>query len=206
MSDCYKEQYEDDDSTFEDDVATKLNTYANGFGQSINSEEVALNLDTNLFFKPDIMFVKWLIQYANGRMIIDVGAGQGHLVRMIKMLGGKAIGLEPNIDYMSMVTMRKAKNPNYDINEILPMDVQRAGTMIQGLGGDKTMLVFARPCHNGFVEEGLDIMPEGMEALYITLEENLEKYDDLGKYKNSAEHIGTMGISEDNEVVYSIKK
>lgn len=215
ISDCYKEQYddepeeedlEDDKSTFQDDVDFKLNTYANSFGTSIYSTDTdIMGVGGNLFFKPDFMFVKWLVNYANGRMIIDVGAGQGHLVRMIKKMGGKAIGLEPNMDYMQVTKMRMMRDQSHDINEILPFRIQDQARMIQGLG-DKAMLVFARPCHSGFVEDGLDIMPKGMEALYITLEENLERYDDLGDYEDSAVLLEHKGISEDNEVVYSIKK
>lgn len=198
ISDCFKDQYEDD-------VITQYNTTANGMGVSIDGNEIDYSGFTSLFFKPDLIFVKWLVKYANGRQIIDVGAGQGHLVRLIKRMGGNAIGFEPNLDYRRVVTMRMQKDSNYDVNEILPFRIQDHPKMVQSLG-DKALLIFARPSHSNFVVEGLDIMPEGMEALYITLPENLEKYDDLGHYEDSAVLLEHQGISEDNEIVYSIKK
>lgn len=197
ISECYKEQYEEN-------IECSLNTMANGMGMSIDD-----NLSSklmNLFFKPDLIFVKWLIAYAGDRMIIDVGAGQGHLVRLIKRMGGKAIGLEPNINYTEVIKKRMLRHGDYDVNEILPFTVERAAKLINDIGGEKAMLVFARPCHSDFVEEGIDLMPEGMEALYITVPENLNKYDDLGAYTDYAEFVEHKGVSEDDEVVYSIKK
>jgi len=203
ISECYKDQYEED-------VDTHYNTIANGFSQKIDATDLGFpqTAFTNLFFKPDLILVRWLKEYANGRMIIDVGCGQGHLVRMLKMVGAKAMGLEPNFNYKKYMEMRLLKGGNISdsVNEILPMDVQRAAGLIQGMG-DKAMLIFARPCHSDFVEVGLDIMPNGMEALYITLpQQNLELYDDLGKYRDQAVLLDHKGISEDSEVIYSIKK
>lgn len=170
------------------------------------SEEAARLVGSSLFFKPDIKFVKWLIEYADGRMIIDVGAGQGHLVRMIKKFGGQAVGLEPNFDQARYIERGRSRWGNdFDVNEMLPWTVQRAQGFINGFR-EKAILVFARPCHSNFVFTGIRNMPEQMEALYITKPENLEKYDDLGSYKEQAILLKHDGESEDNEIVYSIKK
>lgn len=158
------------------------------------------------FFRPDIKLIKWLIKYAGDRLIIDVGSGQGHLVNQIKRFKGKAIGIEPNFDYYNWLKFRKLDDGIPDINEILPYTIQQKAKFIQGMPSDKVLIVFARPCHTRFVEEGIDILPVGMESLYITLPENLNLYDDLGGYKQRARKIEHEGISEDNEVIYSIIK
>lgn len=170
-------------------------------------ENVARLAGSSLFFRPDILFVKWLIKYAQGRTIIDVGAGQGHLVRMIKQFGGKSFGLEPNFDHNRFVRLGLQRwGDDFDMNEMLPWTIERASGLINQLGAEKAMLVFARPCHSDFVEVGIRNMPDGMEALYITVPENLERYEDLGIYKTKATQLDHDGVSEDNEVVLSIIK
>lgn len=189
----------------EDDVLTSINTRANGMGKTIFNG-VFDNKIGNLFFKPDLIFSKWLVEYANGRMIIDIGCGQGHLVRMIKKMGGKVMGLEPNFDYLAYTKMRSlAGTLEGAVNEVMPMRVQDADKLIQGLG-DKALLVFARTNQGGFVEDGLDIMPNGMEALFITIPNTVDVLVELGKYEPQKKLIQHKGVSEDSEVVYSIKK
>lgn len=190
---------------FKDAAMTNLNTVSNIYGQPIESGLERMDGGFgSLFFKPDIFFTDWLVKYAGDRIIMDVGAGQGHLVRMIKKSGGRAIGLEPNFNRAKYVEfcMATGKLPN---NDMIAKSVQEAKSMIQG-GRDKILLVFARPCHSDFVEVGLDIMDDATEALYITIPENLDKYRDLGKYHDIAEKIEFEGSSEDDEVVLSIKK
>lgn len=192
--------------------ATVMNTTAAIMRQTIDGSEsgipenIARMVGSSLFFKPDMKFVKWLIKYADGRQIIDVGAGQGHLVRMIKMFGGKAIGLEPNFDQRRYIEQGKIKWGNdFDINEMLPWTIERVKGFINGLGS-KALLIFARPCHSDFVVNGIRNMPNDMEALYITKPENVVKYNDLGEYFEKRKFIKHDGVSEDNEIVYSILK
>ena len=95
---------------------------------------------------------------------------------------------------------------NIDVNEILQYSIGDtfAKKLIESLGKDQVMLVFARPCHSDFVEVGIRNMPEGMEALYITVPENLDLYNDLGRFEDSAKLVEHDGASEDDEVIYSV--
>lgn len=205
---------EENESVPWDQDAATMNTMASSMRQSIDGsqsgygEDIARMVGSSLFFKPSRKMVKWLIEYADGRMIIDVGAGQGHLVRMIKQCGGKAIGLEPNFDHRLFVeNSLKRYGTDFDVNEMLAMSVGEAKGLINGMGkGGKAILVFARPCHSNFVAEGIQNMPDEMEALYITVPENLHKYQDLGDYDFLKKKLEHKGVSEDSEVVYSIKK
>lgn len=196
MQECFKK----DSDKISD---ARLNTIANTIGKAFVSEEVD---SFNVFFKPDLVFCKWLKEYANGRLIMDVGCGQGHLLRMLKMVGAKVMGIEPNFDYQTYLTKRIGREGwTFSINEILPLTVEQAKGIIKSMG-ENVLLVFARPCHDDFVEEGIDYLVDGAEALYITLPENLRLYNDLGKYEDMAVQMEHKGISEDNEIVLSIKK
>lgn len=161
---------------------------------------------SSVFFKPSRQMVKWLINYADGRQIIEVGAGQGHLLRMINQNGGNAIGLEPNFNQKRFIQSGYERyGSSFNQNEMLPYTVEKAKNLINGFG-NKALLVFARPCHSNFVETGIYNMPNEMEALYITKPENLKLYNDLGEFRDCATLLEHDGVSEDNEVVYSIKK
>lgn len=199
-----------DDDEIDDDVATRMNTTSMMTREPIRVEEFGVEkalASGNLFFRPNREFCEWLRDYADGRMIIDVGAGQGHLVRMLEMAGAGVIGLEPNFDMEAYISYAAIKGMRPNINQMLPMTVQSAKNLINGMGkGNKALLVFARPCHSDFVEIGIENMPDEMEALYITVPENIERYRDLGKFHGQAVLLEHKGISEDNEVVYSIRK
>jgi len=155
----------------------------------------------SIFFQPDNTFIKWLVEYANGRVIIDCGAGTGYTTALINRNGGKAIAIEP------MWTIeRKMFWIKNDINFHVFPEKAETCSMIKDLGGDKAVLLFARPCHSGFVEATINIMPKGMEALYIShTQENV--LIDLGSSKQikrtKLEHRGT---SKGKEFVLSIKK
>lgn len=160
---------------------------------------------SHIFFRPDKKFIKWLINYANGRVICDVGCGTAYLINDIADNGGKVMGIEPFWtveDNLAMVQRRMRKGLNM-IN-ILPKDVEDCGDFIKGMG-DKALMIFCRPCHNGFVENALALRSEGTEALYITVPVNFDKYDDLGVYKSSAVEIPHEGWSVDGEKVWSIR-
>ena len=117
-------------------------------------------------------------------------------------------------DYRRLVGIDKQINPFLggmftlkigfeDVPHMLNYDITQKPEL---LGHPNGLYIFARPCHSNFVEVSLDNLPKGIEALYITVPENLEKYDDLGKYKDKAKQIFLKGNSVDNEVIYSIIK
>lgn len=86
---------------------------------------------------------------------------------------------------------------------VLPGTMEKYKSFLQM--DKEILLIFARPCHSDWVEETLDMKNDKVEALYITLLENLENYDDLGKWRDKAVLLKHKGSSADKEVVYSIK-
>lgn len=159
-------------------------------------------MPANLFFQPDNQMIDWLVKYANGRIMVDVGCGSGWLLKQLHKAGARCMGIEPmwNMEMSADWYMSEGKNIH-----VLNNTVEGCAAIIKGLS-DKALILFCRPCHSDFVENGIDLMPKGVEALYITVHENLEKYDDLGSYRYSAVPVKHEGSSYDNEIVLSIKK
>lgn len=147
------------------------------------------------FFEPDEEMLQWLRDYIGDRLVIDVGCGDGEI---LEELGLKGLGVDPYFNGNSINLLQKGIH-------VLPYRVQDCKKFIQGIG-DKGIMLFCRPCHSNFVEDAISLAPEGMESLYITVPENITKYNDLGKYHNLKKLLHHKGSSNDNEVVYSIKK
>jgi len=147
------------------------------------------------FFEPDKEMIDWLRSYIGDRIPVDVGCGQGELLLEI---GKGGLGIEPFFDGDTMKLIQKGIH-------ILPERVQETKRFINGLA-KKGIMIFARPCHSSFVEDGIDLAPKGMEVLYITKPENIDNYCDLGKYDDLKVLLNHKGAGKENEIVYSIKK
>lgn len=159
-----------------------------------------------IFFKPNTQFVKWLIKYAGDRIIMDVGCGSTfQLTQQLYFNGAKKlVAIDPEIDYTQMQLFRIKKTNPEDSVHILQGTVEKWKDILNAKHQD-ILVICARPCHSDWVEEMLDLKNENVEVLYITLPENLELYDDLGKWKYKAVLLNHEGSSADKEVVYSIK-
>lgn len=164
-----------------------------------------------LFFKPNTKFIKWLIKHANGRTIIDAGAGEKFQLSQQLLENGctKVVAVDPVINYNEYMKWRMlSMSSGSDIRvsfHVIVSEIQKWNDLYCQGQGDKMLLVFARPCHSDFVEEALALKGDDVEALYITVPENLEKYNDLGEFRKRATLLEHEGSSADNEVVYSIK-
>lgn len=161
---------------------------------------------TVLFFRPDREFLQWIKEYAAGRIILDVGCGaSAQLLQSLFQIQQAGVGIEPFIEAKDMMELNRFRIEHGEsIINIFPKPVEECGNFIKAMGS-KALMIIARPCHSGFVENALDLRPEGMEALYITIPQNLTKYNDMGKWKKKAVKLDHKGFSPDNEVVYSIK-
>ena len=161
-------------------------------------EDVAkIDVLSDLFFVPDVEFVKWLIEYAGDRVIIDCGAGSGYLSALITKLGGKCCAVEPFWEIERKLFWMK----NKIIFNVIPMNIEQAS--ILDFPKEKTLYVFARPCHSGFVYNAIQKMQNGAETLYIG-HNGINKTIDLGNLPyTKLDHKGT---SRDNEIVLSIIK
>lgn len=206
MRDCYKEHYENDNDTRINTIASALRQVVSEESNGLLAGEVIPKLSimdsVRVDFMPSLQMTKWIAKYANGRLIIHVGSGQGHLVNMLKMYnsGTRAIGIEPNINKQEWIKWRLHRDDmeSIDINEILDGRIEDYGKLLTDLGKDKAMLIVARPKTYKFLEPMWDLMPDGMELLYIVNEEQL-----IAQPCTLLEH---EGVSEDDDRVYSYIK
>lgn len=159
-----------------------------------------------VFFQPDMTFVRWLKDYAQDRMIMEIGCGTGHLLHLLRAAGHNLLcGIEPQWDYMAQAEIDVQHDRN--ILQVMPWDVTRAANFIRTVTGARSghvrgcILLFCRPCHSNFVEEAIDCASPGTEIMYITKPENLERYCDLGTYEELATNLPYTGKCKDGEVV-----
>jgi len=196
-----------------------------------SSEEVAEHLFEDLgmdlplmgnrgmvFFKPTMKFIKWIRDYADDRMIIEVGCGTGLVLRMLQSIGyTHLMGMDPAFDYMAehLQALEAGRNPL----QILPYSIERGAKMLSDIFKPKpaqpgyaewtqkgALLLCCRPCHSGFLEQAIDAVCSGTEVMYITKPSVLEDYQDLGKYQPLAQLTPHEGESADGEVVMTFHK
>ncbi len=159
-----------------------------------------------IFFKPNTEMVKWIGEYANGRIIIDAGCGEKFLLSQQLWKAGypKLVAIDPVVDHNELMKLRMLRDAMCPIH-IMARPIEEMSNLYDGsMTYQKVLLVFARPCHSDFVENALDLKGPDVEALYITVPENWEKYDDLGKWRHKAKLVEHKGSSADKEVIYSI--
>ena len=158
-----------------------------------------------LFWRPNRVFLQWIVDYAAGRMIIDIGCGTGFNTQHMLDMGARICGIDPYFSYEDYNNINMSRiQAQKPMLQIIPKAIEDVPELIRGKG-DKIMLLFARPCHSDFVKNALDMCSSGTEALYITVPENLEKYNDLGRHKLRSQKIQHEGWSVDKEIVISIK-
>lgn len=151
------------------------------------------------FFHPDKDFINWLIQYANGRTIIDVGCGtRAPLVFELWRNGyTNSFGIDPFVDYQWVSEKSICEFDN--LLQVLPF---KAEDHIKMVCNNSVLVINCRPCHSGFTEKTFHNTPKNTEFLYIGLERNLE--EDLSN--TSYTIIPHVGTSVDGEKVYHLEK
>lgn len=160
-----------------------------------------------VFFEPSSTFVRWIGEYAAGRMIVEIGSGTAHVLHLLRSFGyTKVMGIEPAWDPVEFTRSgQDMTNPLH----VIPWTVEKARKMITDLTSServKAMLLICRPCHGTYVEEAIDAAASGTTIMYITKPENIEKYQDCGKYQHLLEEVPHEGTSTDGEKVYVLTK
>lgn len=107
-----------------------------------------------IFFRPDAQFISIIKAYAKQRSVIDCGAGECLFEKMYAATGGSVLSLE-----------------------LLPQDVDTPALMMDCKDFEfnhRTLPIFIRPCHNGFVHETILRHLHVVDSfLYVGLEKNL---------------------------------
>jgi hypothetical protein len=117
-----------------------------------------------IFFRPTRSYIKWLIDYAAGRLIIDIGCGECYLLKKLVRMGGFGLGVDPWVRTARIHEMLRLGV------QVVPMEAEEF-SLVAKRGG--SLLVFCRPGHCGFVARTLRANA-GNEVLYISKPENLD--------------------------------
>jgi len=116
--------------------------------------------DHRIFFQPTAKFIRWMKAHYGDQHIYDVGCGTGNTASMLAKAGlhVTALDLEPRTE--SQYDVIKADSTEYQFEK-------------------GSVLLFCRPCHNGFVEKTLSrgILCGVADIVYVGLTKNLgERY------------------------------
>jgi SAM-dependent methyltransferase len=123
------------------------------------------------FFEPTNEWLDWLTGYARGRLVFDVGCGEGHVLRALHARRVRAIGIEPRWE---------ASRENLDLcNAIIPVEAEDCGALQRC---SDALVLFCRPCHSGFVDRVIRKLNPDAEVLYVSKPENVGVDIDLSDY------------------------
>lgn len=156
------------------------------------------------FFQPDDQFIKWIKEYANNRLIVEIGCGSGRTMMRLADAGARICGVDPYWDMQEYVTINQKRIASgKEMIQVLPKRIEECPALITDKGC-KILILFCRPCHSDFVVNTLNIKDADTEVLYITKPENLERYNDLGHHESRARKLEHKGFSVESEIVLSI--
>lgn len=150
-----------------------------------------------IFFKPSARYAKWLATYANGRMIVDIGCGEGALIRAVRKAGyNKIIGFDLQFDPLDP--------SNKDLtNAVMPSDALESSLLAGKQKSPPMLCVLARPCHGGWPVMMAKLVTPHSELIYIGLECNHEQ-----DWEESGFHLVPLAdapIGPEDEVTSVVK-
>lgn len=143
------------------------------------------------FFIPQESFWKFAEQFT-GLRILDVGSGDGELVRELRARGFEAYGVDPRYQYFDL------ELPPDLAGIVVPCEVAQ----VPGLVGACDVVLCCRPCHSGFPGDIAPMLGRTGTFYYVGFEDNLLR--DLGHYAARAVRVLEEPVGEDEEYIYQI--
>ena len=133
------------------------------------------------FFEPKVKFLDWMKAQFLGRLIYDIGAGQGHVTEALREHG------------LTVTPLDSSDHMNRTIH-VLRMDAM-AFAYAPG-----SVAMFCRPSHGGFVETSiLQAVECGVGTiLYVGLTKNAD--DDLGRFRRRFKLVSRKVGNQDENV------
>jgi hypothetical protein len=118
---------------------------------------------TMQFYKPHPWFLDRLVELAGGRLVIECGCGEGHLLKALLDLGVDAYGLElfPRGDLPISSPL---------MGRILPVDALECQMLLKA---KDALIIVARPNHSGWFQRLLEVADPSCDILYIGLRKNV---------------------------------
>lgn len=157
------------------------------------------------FFRPVDGFVPWLLEYAQGRMIVDCGAGFGDLVASLLDQDPEcgAVGIEQMASKVEEGVLRALASGATEGQRRMVRRILIGDTVDHSfLQHPKALAVFARPCHGPWVRLTLESSHHVVEALYISKPGNVQR--DLEGLEWCP--LGDAVVGEEGERVYKVRR
>lgn len=143
-----------------------------------------LTLPSQRFFEPNEKFTEWVIANLKNHVIYDIGAGNGHVSKLLMSLG---IMVYP-------IDIHNREDPEYPVvisdatvNSYIPLSV----------------IMFCRPNHSGFVEETITQALKHEASMIIYISKPINRHNDLGKYYRKS-FLQVKKVGQDGESLYTI--
>lgn len=135
------------------------------------------------FFSPEDTFLAWLHKHAAGRVVFDVGTGNGVFLRRMQHAGIRAIGIEPFPEFSGLDKQLDM------ISSYICVPVEECAALRTTTNA---LVLFCRPSHNGWVALGIPYVHTSSEILYISKPHNLE----IDLPETAVEEVAAPGIKE----------
>lgn len=118
--------------------------------------DVDVKIPHLIFFEPTDEFLRFVVQQADGRPVVDVGAGAGLLSQKLTALGVKCLAID----------ILDRDDP---LHPVYPLDA----TVMQF--PPACYPIMARPCHSEWIEQTVDnAMQRLTQFLYVGLPKNFD--------------------------------
>lgn len=121
------------------------------------------------FFNPNDEFMDALVDLIGGRLVVEIGCGNGEVLDELIKRKIPCIGIDPYVDRNSLPLHLNAK--------ILPFHTEEGTKFVSKLireGLREIVVLVVRPCHSNFVQDYLSSLGEKTEMIYVGLLHNLE--------------------------------
>lgn len=120
-----------------------------------------------IFFNPTNEFVDKLAEIIGDRMVLEIGCGDGDLLKALLDRGVSALGIDPFVNTIDL--------DSEILSSILSFDIDQTIDLLHKWKGEKEIVFLtARPCHSGFPQEYLSMFGDNHEMIYIGFAKNLE--------------------------------
>ncbi len=156
--------------------------------------------NTRVLFKPSMEMCHWIKKYTGDKMLVHVDSGQGHFIRMMKMVRANIIGIEPKINHIVWLQQRMMHDGDRwdgNVNEILTRPFKDNLNLLHKIR-ENIILVFTRPKDHKNLALAVKEFYGYSEILLIA--QDIES--DMKVWKK----LDHEGISEDGEAIYSLKR
>lgn len=143
------------------------------------------------FFYPTPVFWEFMERHRH-RFVVEVGCGDGDLLREMHDAGYRALGVDPRFSLFGIPVPTDLRS------SILDAEIEHATA---ATSRPSTLLLVCRPCHSGFPRALREVRHPDSVLAYIGFGKNLDV--DMGQ---DAEVLETIeGAGRDDEIIHIIK-